>query len=280
MEVLERIHLLADADQLDRLAGGGAHGKGGTAAAVTVDAGHDDAGDIETLVEGAGDVDGVLAGQRIDDEQDFVRPGDRLDLGRLGHELFVDMGAASGVEDEDIVATEATLALGAAGNLDRGFGGDDRQGVDADLLAQHAQLLHGGRAASVERGQQNLLLLAVLEALGDLGGGGGLARALEADHQQGNRSRRVEVDGDGVGAEHRNQFVMDDLDDLLARSDRTGDLGADGALAHLLDKGTDHFEGNVGLDQRPADFAHGGVDVRRAQRAAATKPIEDLAKPV
>ena len=62
---------------------------------------------------------------------------------------------------------------------------------------------------------------------------------------------------------------MDDLDDLLARRHRAGDFGADGALAHLLDKGLDHFERNVGLEQRAADFAQRGIDVGFVQRAAA-----------
>ena len=73
MEILQRVHLLAGADQLDRLAGDGAHGKRGAAAPVAVDAGQHDAGDADALVEGARDVDGVLAGQRVGDEQDLVR---------------------------------------------------------------------------------------------------------------------------------------------------------------------------------------------------------------
>ena len=75
VEVLERVPLLADAHQLDRLAGDGAHGQRGAAAAVAVDAGQHDAGDADPGVEGLGGVDGVLAGQRVGDEQDLVRAG-------------------------------------------------------------------------------------------------------------------------------------------------------------------------------------------------------------
>ena len=124
---------------------------------------------IDAGIEGAREIDRVLAGQRVGDEQDFVRIGRRLDRGRLGHQLFVDMGAAGGVEDQHVIAAEPALGERAAGNLDRGLAGDDRQGGDADLLAEHAQLLHGGRAAGVERGEQDLLVLPFLEALGDLG---------------------------------------------------------------------------------------------------------------
>ena len=82
----------------------------------------------------------------------------------------------------------------AAGDLDRRLAGDDRQRVDAGLLAEDAELLLRGRAARVERGHQHLALVALGEALGDLGGGGRLARALEADQHERHRRRGVEVD--------------------------------------------------------------------------------------
>ena len=75
MKILERVHLLADAEELDRLAGDGAHRERRAAAAVAVHAGQHDAGDADALVEVAGEIDGVLAGQRVGDEQDFVRAG-------------------------------------------------------------------------------------------------------------------------------------------------------------------------------------------------------------
>ena len=86
--------------------------------------------------------------------------------------------------------------------------------------------------------------------------------------------------GTAVSPSTSHQLVMDDLDDLLARRDRAGDLGADGALAHLLDEGLDHLERDVGLEQRAADFAQRRIDVGFAERAAARQSLEDLAKPV
>ena len=73
MEILQRVHLLADADQLDRLAGDGAHRQRRAAAPVAVDAGQHDAGDADAFVEVLGEIDGVLAGQRVGDEQDLMR---------------------------------------------------------------------------------------------------------------------------------------------------------------------------------------------------------------
>ena len=61
-----------------------------------------------------GEVDRVLAGQAVGDQQDFVRVRRRLDLGHLGHQRLVDMGAAGGVEDDDVMAAELGRLHGAA----------------------------------------------------------------------------------------------------------------------------------------------------------------------
>ena len=73
MEILQRVDLLAGADQLDRLAGDRAHRQRRAAAAVAVDAGQHDAGEADALVERAREIDRVLAGQRIGDQQHLVR---------------------------------------------------------------------------------------------------------------------------------------------------------------------------------------------------------------
>ena len=94
-----------------------------------------------------GEIDRVLAGQRVGDEQDFVRAGGVADLRHLRHQRLVDMGAAGGVEQHDVVALQARDALGAPGDRDRVLAGDDRQRVDADLAAEHGELLLRRRAA-------------------------------------------------------------------------------------------------------------------------------------
>ena len=73
VERFERVDLLAGADQHDRLAGDRAHRQRRAAARVAVDPGQHDAGDAGALAEGLGDIDRVLAGHRIGDEQRLVR---------------------------------------------------------------------------------------------------------------------------------------------------------------------------------------------------------------
>ena len=167
---------------------------------------------------------------------------------------------------------------GAASDIDRVLAGDDRQRRDLDLLAELAQLLLRGRAPRVERGHQNLLVLALGQALGDLGRSRRLAGALQADHHDDDRRRCVEVDGDTLGAEHLDQLVMDDLDDHLAGLDRLQHRGADGLLAHLVGEGPHHFERHVGLEQRTAHLAQRRRDISLGKRAAAGEAVQDGAK--
>ena len=119
MEVLQRVHLLAGAHQLDRLAGDRAHRQRGAAAAVAVDAGQHDAGEADALVEGAREIDRVLAGERVGDQQHFMRIGGALDLGGFRHHRFVERGAAGGVEQHHVVAAEPAGLQRALRNLRR-----------------------------------------------------------------------------------------------------------------------------------------------------------------
>ncbi len=151
---------------------------------------------------------------------------------------------------------------------------DDRQRFDVDLLAEHGELLHRRRAAGVERGHQDLAVVALGEALRDLRGGGGFAGALQADHHDRNGSGGAEIDRPGVGAERVHQLVVHDLHDHLAGRHRLDDVDADRALPDVVDEGARHFERHVGLEQRAAHLAHRLVDVAFRQRAAPRQAVE------
>ena len=84
----------------------------------------------------------------------------------------------------------------------------------------------------------------------------------------------------GLGAEHLDERVVDDLDDLLARRDRAEHLLADRLLGRLVDELADHRQGDVGLEQGDPHLAHRGPDVGLVERAAAAQPVEDGAEAV
>ena len=191
------------------------------------------------------------------------------------------MQAAGGVEHHHVVAAERRLLLGALGDGDRVLAGDDRQGVDADLQAEHRELLHRGRAAGVEARHQHALAVAFLEALGEFRGGGGLARALQADHQD-RRGRVVDPQiGDAaLAGEHPDQLVVHDFHDLLAGGDGFRDRLALGLILHRLDEIARDGQRDVGLEQRDADLAQRGRHVLVGQRAGPGQLAEDAAKAV
>jgi hypothetical protein len=274
LRILQRVGLFTGADQLDRFSRDRAHRQRGAAAAVAVNACQHDAGEADPRVEGACEIDSVLAGQGIRDQQYFMRIGGGFDFRRFRHHLFVERGAAGGVEQHHVVAAELAGFECAFCNLRRLLPGHDRQRRNVEIAAQHRQLLHRRGAIDVERGHQHLALVALDHAAREFCGGGGFAGALQADHHDRDRRHRIEVDGLAVGAEGGDQFVMDDLDHHLAGRDRLDHGGADRLLADAVDKAAHHVERDVSLEQRAAHLAHRGVDIGLRQRTATRQPIE------
>ena len=275
IESLDRLHLLAQADEADRLAGDGAHRQRRPAAPVAVHPGQDDARHADLVVEFGGDIDRVLTGQAVDHQQRLARVGDVAHRSGLRDQLGIDMQPAGRVQHVDIVAAQAGLRLGASGDRDRVLALDDGQRVDADLAAEHGELVHRGGAVGVERRHQHLLALALGEPLGELGGGGGLARALQADHQDG-CWRVVDLEAAGIvlAAQRLDERVMHDLDDLLTGGDRSGDRLTGGLFLDPLDEVAGDGQRDVRLQKRDAHLAQRGPHVVLGERPLPREPVE------
>ena len=279
--------------------GDGAHRQRRAAARIAVHAGQDDAGDADLLVELGRHRDRVLADHGIRDQQRFGRIGDLADLGHLFHQLFVDGQTAGGIQDDHVEAALAALVQGAFGDGDRRLTRHDGQRGDLGLFAQNGKLMLRGRTLHVQRGHQHLFALGLLQAQRDLGRGGGLARALQADHQNGHRRRGVQVQDlgrptvaalfsiGGVGVlglgpqasgQHLDQGVMDDLDDHLPGGDGLDDLLPDRAVLDGGDELLDHRQGDVGLQQGDTHLAHGLVDVVLRDAALAAQLLQHIAE--
>ena len=139
-------------------AGDVADGEGRAAAGVAVHLGEDDAGEAEALVEVLGGVDGVLAGHGVGDEEDLLRVEELFELLHLGHELFVDVEAAGGVDDEGVAAEDAASrrASLARRSTSCGVGGLGlrfclRRAAGFDGLGNDLELLARGGAVDVDR---------------------------------------------------------------------------------------------------------------------------------
>ena len=68
---------------------------------------------------------------------------------------------------------------------------------------------------------------------------------------------------------------MNDLDDLLARSQATHDLRADGSFPDAGHKVLHNLVVDIGLKQREANLAHGKINISFGQFAALLQVIED-----
>ena len=272
MEDLERVGLLAGAEELDRDAGHGRDAERGAAAGIAIDLGQDEPGHGHRRDEGLRDADGLLAGHGIDDEERLDRLDGRVHGRDLLHEGLVDAEPPGGVEDHDI----ADLALGGLDALtgDVGDAGADRGTVDRDveLLAERLELIGGGRTVRV-RGHEQRPAALLDDVAGELGRARGLARALEADHRHDGRvAGQVE---DAVAcAEEVDELVVDDLDDLLTGGEAVEDVAADRLLADARHEVLDDLEVDVGFEQGEPDLAHSRVHVGLADPAAAGQVAE------
>ena len=83
-----------------------------------------------------------------------------------------------------------------------------------------------------------------------------------------------------LAAQHLDQFVVDDLDDLLARRDRAQHRLADGPLGYRIDEAARDRQGDVGFEQRDAHLAHGVTNVLLVERTTPTQLVEYAAEAV
>ena len=275
MEDVQAVGLFADADELDRLAGDVAHRQRGAAAGIAVGLGQHHAGQRQGLAESLGGVGGVLAGHRIDHEQGL----DRLDRGvqrlDLGHHRFVDRQAAGGIDDQHVDVGLLRASSIAARTMSTGLLADASLGKNSTstCLASVFKLLDRGRTIDVAADHHHLLLAPFLQVLGELGDRGGLARALQAGHQDDRRRRHVEVEVAGLRTHHRGQFVVHDLDQRLARGQAGQHFLADRADLDALDQGLHHRQRDVRFEQRDAHLAQRLADVFLGQAAAAAQAL-------
>ena len=145
--------------------------------------------------------------------------------------------------------------------------------LGADAGGDDFELLAGGGAVDVDRDEHGAVA-ALFEPLGEFGCSCRFAGALQAGHEDDRGRLRGEFEARGVFAEDVDQFIVDDLDDLLGGRERGGDLGADGACADVLDEGFDDGEVDVGLEQGEADLAEGFGDVLVGDGAFAAEVLE------
>ena len=139
---------------------------------------------------------GILAGRRVEDEEDIVRrfgveaAEDAADLGQFVHQVGFVLQPPGGVDDQHVLAGRGRLLDAVEhdpGGIAAFLAGDDRR---ADAVAPDLQLLDRGGAEGVAGGEQHAIIL-LLQPMAELADGGRLARAVDADHQDHVRTREA-----------------------------------------------------------------------------------------
>ncbi len=256
----ELIEFFPFADVFDRLASDGAHGEGGTATGIAIELGEDDAGEADGVIEVGGHGNGLLAGGGVGDEKGFFRCEKGVQFFELGDEVVVELLATSGVEDDDAVVLGLCPSQRVLGDFDEvGLGGGRGVAGDFRLFCQKCELFDGGGAVEVDRDQHGAATF-FFQAIGEFRRGGGFTSAIQSAKQD--ARGRIEVERGIVATEEGGEFIVENLDDLLAGFDRFEHIQAQGFFLDAVDKITGNGKFHVGLEQGEPDFAQSIADVR------------------
>jgi hypothetical protein len=299
VEGREVVHPLAEPDHLHGHPELALHVHDDAALGGAVELGEHDAGDVHGLGEHPGLLHAVLPGGRVDHEQhlgDLVAVqallGDPAHLAELVHQALLVLEAAGGVDDDDV---DLLLDAGAHGvEGDRGGIGAvavRADGVDPHPRAPGRELIGGGGAEGVRRAEHDGAVRGH-EHAGELADGGGLAGAVDPDHEQ----HGGDLGAVGGGATGRGQAPVqarvDECDELLAQHLAHGGdvVGAEHldatpeVLEHLVGRG----RAEVGHQQRlldlvPGVLVHGGAgeegEDAAAEGAGAGEPLAQAQHP-
>ena len=169
----------------------------------------------DAVVELLRALDRVLSGHRVGDEEDLDRLHLVLDPLQLFHQRVVDVQTAGRVDHQRVEADLLAVQPRRAAQLERVVDALAREDRNVDRLADDRQLVARRRAVDVDREQQRVAVLILLQPLRQLAGRGRLTRALQSDDHDRVRAARGEEQSARRAAEHLDHLVVDDLDDLL-----------------------------------------------------------------
>src|SRR5699024_5820992 len=109
---------------------------------------------------------------------------------------------------------------------------------------------------------------------------GGFTRTLEPREHDHRGGAFGEVEFAGFPAEDLDEFLVDDLDDLLARLQRLRQVGRLRLFAYRTRERADGGDGDVRVEQCAADLGNGGVDVGVSQPPLAPEGFQGGGEPI
>ena len=145
--------------------------------------------------------------------------------------------------------------------------------LDANLAAEHLQLVDGRRTVDVARHQQHLAAPLALEHRGELAREGRLTRTLKTGDEYHGR-RTLEPDVGGRAAHELRQLVADNLGHHLPRLHRLEHILSQRLLLHLVGEVFGDLIVDVGVDERTANLLERLGDVDFGDAAFALENLE------
>ncbi len=212
-----------------------------------------------------GDIDGLLARRRIQDEKDLAGLGRRRHGPEFSHQRLVDRQTTRRVHDEDVQHEVPTSLEGVPGDA-RGIRRRFSEYGNAHLLAEHFELVDCGGSLKVACGKHGPLALP-LEPERQLRAGRRLARPLEATHEHDGRRSRAPLEPSFLSSEQFGQFVADDANQGLVGVEAPVEFLANGLLLHLGHELLGDLEVDVRLEESHPHFAQHFGDVVFAESA-------------
>ena len=199
-----------------------------------------------------------------------------LDAHKLLHHRLVDLQAACGIQDQNVIPVFLRGCQGGFRDVHRILGRSHGKDGDADLLSVYLQLLHCSRAVYVAGCQQRPVSL-LPELAGKLRRGGRLSCALKTCHHDDRDAvLRIRGDGRGLGTHQPDQLFVDDLHDLLSRGQGFQHLRADRALLDPCDELLHDLVADIGLEKRHPDFLQSCLDVCLGKLSFSAEIAENL----
>ena len=160
----------------------------------------------------------------VDDEKDFVRVHSCTNIGSLLHEYFVNTQTASRVDDHHVIQLGLRNFHGVAGHLNRvtnTVARFRRIHVRTRTRSHNLKLVHRVGALKVSCHQHGAVPV-TLEPVSKLSSQRGLTGTLQTRQHDDRRWLLRKLDPTGLTTQNLHQFVVNNLDDLLARVERLG----------------------------------------------------------
>lgn len=198
-----------------------------------------------------------------------------MNLLQLFHQRFIYMQAARCIDKDIIQIVILRMLNRLSGDLHRTRLISQREDGNLNLVTQHLQLLNRRRTVDVRRYEQRAVI-ALLQQLRQLTGGGSLTCTLQTCHHDDSR-RLVRLRQLRLASAHQlGQFLINNIDNDHAGCEAVHHFRADRLLLHLRHEVLDDLEVNVSFQKGQPHFTHRFVDIIFGYFALAAQLAEHI----